>query len=75
MEVAEKNAKEAVARQFGKNDDELNKILENNNLNEFELHVIGTLWEQLDDTSLESTGVRLAPITDTDSTSGLAPSL
>ena len=42
VEVAEKTSKEAVARQFGNDDDELNRILENNNLNEFELPVIGT---------------------------------
>ena len=75
MEVAEKISNEAAARQFGNDDDELNRILKNNNLNEFELSVIGTPREQLDDMSQESTGVRLAPIMDTDSTLGLTPLL
>ena len=52
-------------------DDEPDRILENTNLDEFEL--IDSPREQLDDSSQENMGVGSAPTMDTDSTSGLAP--
>ena len=50
MEVAEKISKEAGAKQFSMcmtDDNELNRILQNSNLDEFELLVIGSPRENL----------------------------
>ena len=53
------------------NDDELDRILENTNLDEFELTDLPR--EQLDGSSQEELGIGLVPTMDTNSTPGLAP--
>ena len=53
-------------------DNELDRILENTKLDEFEPLVIGSPWEQLDDLSQENMAVRSAYAMD--STSGPGPS-
>ena len=52
-------------------DQELDRILENTNLDEYEL--IDVPIEQHSDSTQHNLGVGMAPISDTNSTSGLAP--
>ena len=52
-------------------DQELARILENSNLDEYEL--IDVPIEQYSDSTQDNLGTRMSPISDTNSTSGLAP--